>query len=88
VTLNNKAAGNTTATTTEVFTGAQIEIDSTGRAADVLKRVKVRIEDPSTSIRTISTLTFPEYTFSSSSAGITKRLCLAPAPAISLDNCN
>ena len=59
------------------FSGAQIEIDSTGKATDVLKRIKVRIEDPSSQLGAISSLTFPEYVFSSQES-LCKRLTLAP----------
>ena len=84
VTLN----GNTVAgggETTSGFSGAQIEIDSTGKATDVLRRIKVRIEDPSSSLGSISSLTFPEYVFSSSES-LCKQLSLAPGS--STNACN
>ena len=57
-------------TTNKVFSGAQVEIDSTGKANDVLKRIKVRIQDPSPSSDKINLSTIPEYVFSS-----TKDIC-------------
>lgn len=73
VTLNNQVPGGQVSTS--VFKGAQIEIDSTGRATDVLKRIKVRIEDPTSSIATTSGPNFPEYVFSSNDI-LCKRLSL------------
>jgi len=77
VTLNGNTVVGTE--TTSGFSGAQIEIDSTGKATDVLKRIKVRIEDPSSSVsaNSSSSLTFPEYVFSSQES-LCKRLKLAP----------
>jgi hypothetical protein len=75
VTLNGNTVVGTE--TTSGFSGAQIEIDSTGKATDVLKRIKVRIEDPSSSVSANSSLTFPEYVFSSQES-LCKRLKLAP----------
>jgi hypothetical protein len=73
VTLNNQIPGGVA--TTDVFSGAQIEIDSTGRATDVLKRIKVRIVDPNSIISKTSGPNFPEYVFSSKD-NLCKRLSL------------
>ncbi len=73
VTLNNQVPGGVAKT--DVFSGAQIEIDSTGRATDVLKRIKVRIVDPKSSVSTASGPNFPEYVFSSKD-NLCKRLSL------------
>jgi PilX N-terminal len=57
-------AGVNTSNTT--FVGAQVEIDSTGKANDVLKRIKVRIKAPTTvSSDKVNLSTIPEYVFSS-----------------------
>ena len=82
ITLNNQVPGGVTSTST--FTGAQIEIDSTGRAADVLKRIKVRIQDPKSSVSTANGPNFPEYAFSSNDI-LCKRLSL---PSTAPDPCN
>jgi len=82
ITLNNQVPGGVTSTST--FTGAQIEIDSTGRAADVLKRIKVRIEDPNSSVSSTKGPNFPEYSFSSNE-NLCKRLSL---PSTAPDPCN
>ncbi|MCX6729040.1 MAG: PilX N-terminal domain-containing pilus assembly protein [Candidatus Saccharibacteria bacterium] len=73
ITLNNQVPGGVASTST--FKGAQIEIDSTGKAADVLKRIKVRIEDPKSSVSTANGPNFPEYVFSSNDI-LCKRLSL------------
>ena len=73
VTLNNQVPGGVAKT--DVFSGAQIEIDSTGRATDVLKRIKVRIVDPESKVSTASGPNFPEYVFSSKD-NLCKRLSL------------
>jgi len=82
VTLNNQVPGGVTSTSR--FIGAQIEIDSTGRAADVLKRIKVRIEDPNSSVSSTKGPNFPEYSFSSNE-NLCKRLSL---PSTAPDPCN
>lgn len=62
--------------------GAQVEIDSTGRAADVLKRVKVRSKAPDNTTQKL----FPEYALDIS-GGICKQLVVTPVPGTSKDNC-
>ena len=79
VTLNNQVPGGVAKT--DVFSGAQIEIDSTGRAADVLKRIKVRIVDPNSSVSTTSGPNFPEYVFSSKD-NLCKRLSLTNTTSV------
>ena len=73
VTLNNQAQGG--GSSTNVFTNAQIEIDSTGKATDVLKRIKVRIVDTTSTSSIKSGSIFPEYVFSSKD-NLCKRLSL------------
>lgn len=64
VSLNGAStAGVNTSNTT--FVGAQVEIDSTGIANDVLKRIKVRIKAPTTGSDKVNLSTIPEYVFSS-----------------------
>ena len=64
VSLNGAStAGVNTSNTT--FVGAQVEIDSTGKANDVLKRIKVRIKAPTTGSDKVNLSTIPEYVFSS-----------------------
>ncbi len=82
VTLNNQVPGGVTSTSR--FIGAQIEIDSTGRAADVLKRIKVRIVDPNSSVSSTKGPNFPEYAFSSNEK-LCKRLSL---PSTAQDLCD
>ena len=61
------------------FTKSQIEIDSTGKATDVLKRIKVRIEYPDSINPIKSGPNFPEYVFSSND-NLCKRLSLTNIP--------
>ena len=82
VTLNNQVPGGVTSTSR--FIGAQIEIDSTGRAADVLKRIKVRIVDPNSPVSSTKSSNFPEYAFSSNEK-LCKRLSL---PSTAQDLCD
>ncbi len=79
VTLNNQGLNGAASTST--FEGAQIEIDSTGRAADVLKRIKVRIVDPNSSVSSVSGPNFPEYVFSSKD-NLCKRLSLTSIASV------
>lgn len=62
--------------------GAQVEIDSTGRAADVLKRIKVRAKAPDNASANL----FPEYALDIS-GGICKLLVVAPGAGNSSDLC-
>lgn len=83
VTLNNQAQGG--GSSTNVFSEAQIEIDSTGKATDVLKRIKVRIVDTTSTSSAKSGPIFPEYVFSSKD-NLCKRLSLTNIT--STDGCN
>ena len=68
---------------TTLIHGAQVEIDSTGKANDVLKRIKVRIPDPgSTSLSQY----IPEYPVDSKSE-ICKLLQVYPGFAAGLTDC-
>lgn len=62
--------------------GAQVEIDSTGKAKDVLKRIKVRAKAPENT----SDQTFPEYAVETAS-GICKLLSVTPVAGTSSDEC-
>lgn len=71
-----------------IFTGAQSEVDSTGRANDVLKRLKVRIVDPSSEgpIPKGSIVYPPDYALDSGS-GICKQLSVSPTAGSSSNTC-
>lgn len=85
VTLNgsNTVGGSTEDT---VFSGAQVEIDSTGKANDVLKRIKVRIQDPSPASDKVNISTIPEYVFSSTK-DICKQLQIYPGVTGTIPSC-
>jgi hypothetical protein len=63
--------------------GAQVEIDSTGKAQDVLKRVKVRAKDPDNSSGPI----FTEYALDVA-GGICKQIITSPVAGTTQDACN